>query len=141
MATLKTQPHDGDIEEFVAGIADDIQRADARRLITMMEAATGQPPRLWGTSIVGFGTYHYKYASGREGDWLALGFAPRKGKTTIYCMDGFTTHGPELKQLGSHSIAKSCLYVKRLADVDEAVLARLLKNSYQNTINGRILYL
>ena len=98
-----------------------------------MAEETGEPPRMWGASIVGFGSYHYAYASGREGDWMALGFSPRKANLTLYLMDGFGGYGELLDRLGKHSTGKSCLYIKRLSDVDVDVLREMVRRSYRHT--------
>jgi len=131
MAELKTRPTGGarEAKAFVAAIADPAARADAETLLKLMREVSGQPPKLWGDSIVGFGSYHYKYASGREGDWFPIGFSPRKANLTIYVLAGFERHAALLTKLGKHKTAKSCLYVKRLADIDLAVLRRLLEDS------------
>lgn len=131
MAELKTRPTGGvrEVKAFVAAIADPAVRADAETLLKLMREVTGQPPKLWGESIVGFGSTHYKYASGREGDWFPIGFSPRKANLTIYVLAGFDRHTALLAKLGKHKTAKSCLYVKRLADLDLAVLRRLLRDS------------
>ena len=97
----------------------------------MMSAATGAPAQMWGTSIVGFGRYHYRYASGREGDFMIAGFSPRKRALTLYIMAGFSEYEALLAQLGKHTIGKSCLYIKRLADVDQAVLREIVERSVQ----------
>ncbi|MBM4117420.1 DUF1801 domain-containing protein [bacterium] len=131
MAELKTRPTGGarEVKAFVAAIADPAQRADAEALLKLMRELTGQPPRLWGDSMVGFGSYHYTYASGRDGDWFPVGFSPRKANLTIYVLAGFDRHAALLGRLGKHKTAKSCLYVKRLADLDLAILRRLLAGS------------
>lgn len=136
MSELKTKPQPGGVPEFLDEIPDANQQADARTLVAMLEEITGQPPVLWGTAILGFDTYRYKYASGREGDWMTIGFAPRKGNTTVYCMDGFGPHEADLEKLGPHKKTKSCLHLKRLSDIDQAVLKRILKRSYANTKAG-----
>jgi hypothetical protein len=130
---LKTTPTDADVDAFLDAIEDPQKREDSRALCRMMAEETGEPPKLWGTSIVGFGSYHYRYASGREGDWMALGFSPRKQNLTLYLMDGFSGYGELLERLGKHSTGKSCLYVKRLADVDEGVLREMVRRSYAHT--------
>jgi len=127
---LKTTPTDADVDAFLAGIADEQKREDSRALCRMMAEETGEPPRMWGPSIVGFGSYRHVYASGREGDWMALGFSPRKQSLTLYLMDGFSGYGELLERLGKHSTGKSCLYVKRLADVDVDVLREMVRRSY-----------
>ena len=129
MAELKTKENDQSVEAFLAGIEDAQKQADCRTLIAIMQEATGAAPRMWGESIVGFGHYHYKYASGREGDWFLTGFAPRKQNLTLYIMAGFDNYEALLSKLGKHSTGKSCLYVKRLADVDMPVLTELVVES------------
>ncbi|HUS26005.1 MAG TPA: DUF1801 domain-containing protein [Nevskiaceae bacterium] len=132
MAVLKTKPRDGDVAQFIASIANEQQRKDAQTLCQLMARATGEKPVLWGTGMVGFGVYHYKYASGHEGDWFAAGFAPRKSSLTVYVMDGLENYRPFLDKLGKHSTAKSCLYIKHLDDIDLDVLAQLVATSFKN---------
>ena len=110
---------------------DEQKRADSRTIAAMMSAATGAPAQMWGTSIVGFGRYHYRYASGREGDFMIAGFSPRKRALTLYIMAGFSEYDALLAQLGKHTIGKSCLYIKRLADVDQAVVREIVERSVQ----------
>lgn len=129
MAELKTRETDGDVDAFIDGIEEAGKREDARRLCAMMGALTGEPARLWGPSIVGFGRVHYVYESGREGDWFAVGFSPRKQNLTLYIMPGFEPYDDLMARLGRYKTGKSCLYVKRLADVDEAVLRALIVES------------
>jgi hypothetical protein len=129
----KTTATDADVGAFLAAIPDDRKRADSELICRLMAEETGQPPRMWGTSIVGFGSYHYKGASGREGDWMAIGFSPRKQSLVLYLMDGFEDYRALLAKLGKHSTAKSCLYVKRVADVDLDVLRELMRRSYSRT--------
>ncbi|WP_024288091.1 DUF1801 domain-containing protein [Cellulomonas sp. KRMCY2] len=128
-----TQENDGDVERFIASIADDVRRADARTLLDLMTRATGQPARMWGTAIVGFGRYHYVYATGREGDAPGVGFSPRKAATTVYLADGFDGYRESLARLGPHSTGRSCLYLKRLDGVDLGVLAEMVTRSYRGT--------
>jgi hypothetical protein len=130
---LKTKPTGADVEAFLAGIEDERKRADSEAICRLMAEETGQPPVLWGTGIVGFGSYRYRYESGREGEWMALGFAPRKQSLTLYLMDGFSGYEELLARLGPHSTGKSCLYVKRLADVDLDVLREMVGRSYRHT--------
>ena len=129
MAELKTKENDQSVETFLAGIEDAQKQQDCRTLVAIMQEATGAAPRMWGDAIVGFGHYHYKYASGREGDWFLTGFSPRKQNLTLYIMAGFDNYDALLARLGKHSIGKSCLYVKRLADVDMPVLTELVVES------------
>lgn len=118
-----------DPADFIASVQDDSQRADAHRLVAIMEKRSGHPPKMWGPSIIGFGQYHYRYESGREGDMCRIGFSPRKGQTVIYLLDGYQDHGPQLARLGKHKIGKSCLYIKRLSDIDETVLEEMIQGS------------
>jgi hypothetical protein len=129
LAELKTTVNDGDVNTFLESVADEQRRGDAKAVCRLMEEVTQQSPKMWGTSIVGFGSYHYKYASGREGDYLAVGFSPRKQNMTLYLMDGIDRYEELLAKLGKHSTGKSCLYIKRLADVDVDVLRDLVKAS------------
>jgi hypothetical protein len=137
MSEMKTTPNDGSVDGFLDGISDERQRADAKSLDRLMREVTGQSPRMWGDSIVGYGTYHYRYASGREGDWMKVGFAPRKGKFSIYLSDRADDHTELLSRLGRHKSAVSCLYVKRLEDVDMTVLAEIIRESYAAQAMGQ----
>jgi hypothetical protein len=125
----KTVATGSDVDAFVEAVADPAQRADARTLIAMMTQASGEPPRMWGPSIIGFGSYHYRYESGREGDSLRIGFSPRKGQTVIYMLAGYAHHREQLARLGKHRLGKACLYVKRLSDIDQAVLGEMIAAS------------
>ena len=129
MAELKTQENDASVPEFLNAVGDERRRADAQRLAGIMQEETGEPPRMWGDSIVGYGHYHYRYASGREGDWMLVAFSPRKTNLTLYIMAGFDGYEELLGRLGKFTTGKSCLYLKRLADVDEAVLRELVRRS------------
>ena len=129
MAELKTKENEASVEAFLASVADEQQRADARAVCALMGEVTGQPPKMWGKSMVGFGRYHYRYASGREGDWFVVGFSPRKRDLTLYVMPGFQAYEGLLAKLGKHKTGKSCLYLKRLSDVDGAVLRELVTRS------------
>ena len=131
MTELKTRPTDASVARFLDDVPDAAKRDDCRTLVAMMEKASGQPPRMWGNSIVGFGSYHYKYDSGREGDWFLTGFAPRKQDLTLYIMPGFERYDDLLERLGRHKTGKSCLYIKRLADVDLDVLEELVTRSVE----------
>ena len=128
-AELKTKKTAASVEKFIESIEDEGTKADCRRLVTMMKAATGAEPRMWGESVVGFGDYHYKYASGREGDWFITGFSPRKANLTLYFMSGVEPYSELLARLGRHRTGKGCLYVKRLGDLDMKVLTRLIRTS------------
>ena len=129
MAANKTQPSKASVTAFVNAIEPAQKRADARKIAAMMRRATGKRAKMWGPSIVGYGTYHYKYASGREGDFIVTGYAPRKQALTVYIMAGFSRYGALMKKLGKYKTGKSCLYIKRLADVDEAILEKLINES------------
>ena len=129
MAELKTKQTDESVEEFLNRIPDAERREDCFAIAKLMEEITGHKPRMWGPSMVGFGSYHYKYASGREGDWLMTGFSPRKKDLTLYLMMGFEKHQELMKQLGKHSTGKSCLYIKRLSDIHLPTLKKLIKAS------------
>lgn len=136
MAELKTRPTGGSVDEFLAGVADERRRQDCRALVELMRRVTGAEPAMWGPSIVGFGNYHYRYASGREGDWFVAGFSPRKSDLTLYIMSGFAGHEGLMARLGRHRTGKSCLYVKRLADLDPAVLEELVRRSVEHVSRG-----
>lgn len=129
MSGNKTKPTGASVDAFLSGLADAQMQADCRAVAAMMAEVTGSEPRLWGSSIVGFGSYHYRYASGREGDFMLAGFAPRKRALTLYIMAGFAKYADLLARLGKHTTGKSCLYIKRLADVDQAVLRELVTRS------------
>ena len=129
MTALKTQPSDKNVERFLNGLSDKQKREDSFQILEWMEKITGEEPRMWGKSIVGFGSYHYRYESGREGDWFLTGFSPRKKKFSLYIMSGFNRYEELLDQLGNHETGKSCLYIKRLADIDPGVLKKLIKAS------------
>ncbi len=117
------------VETFLAGIKDISKREDARALSSMMERLSGETPKMWGSSIVGFGQYHYRYESGREGDAMLIGFSPRANAMVLYVMDGFPRYQELLDRLGKHKQGKSCLYVVRLRDVDVGVLEELISAS------------
>jgi hypothetical protein len=129
MAELKTARNDGDVDAFIEAVEDDTKREDCRTLRALMEEITEDAGAMWGTSIVGFGTHHYRYASGRENDWFKVGFSPRKQNLTLYIMDGFDGYQEILLRLGKHSTGKSCLYLKRLSDIDMDVLEELITRS------------
>ena len=126
---MKTVATGESVDAFLAAVEDDVKREDSLAVAAMMAEVTGAPAVMWGTSIVGFGRYHYRYASGREGDFLETGFAPRKRALTLYIMAGFAEYDALLAKLGKYTIGKSCLYIKRLADVDMAVLRELVEHS------------
>ncbi len=136
MAELKTKPTDASVDEFLAGIADPGRREDACALCRMMAGASGAQPVMWGATIVGFGAKHLKYASGRELDWLVIGFSPRKANLVAYLMDGFEAHRDLLARLGPHRTGVGCLYLKRLSGIDQDVLAELIALSVR-AVKGR----
>jgi hypothetical protein len=129
MAELKTQRNDGDVHAFLAGVPDEAVRRDAERMVGLMRTAARAEPVMWGSNIVGFGSYHYIYASGREGDWFLIGFAPRKKNLTLYLMGALKANAALLKKLGKHKAEGSCLHIKSLEDVHLPALKLLLKES------------
>ena len=133
MAKLKTRPTRVSAESHIAGIANEEQRNDARTLVALMRKVTKQEPRMWGPSIVGFGSYHYKYASGHEGDSALTGFAVRGSELVVYIAEDFEGRGALLARLGKHRTGKVCVYFRRLADVDRRVLETLVARSIADT--------
>lgn len=129
MAELKTKATEASVERFLETIPDRLRADECRTLVAIMRELTGSEPAMWGESIVGFGRYHYRYASGREGDWFLTGFSPRKSALTIYIMAGFDGCEALMARLGAFTTGKSCLYVKKLADVDLDVLGQLIAAS------------
>ena len=129
MSALKTQPNDASVEQFIQSVDDDTRRHDCLTLLAIMQRITQKEPKMWGESIVGFGRYHYKYQSGREGDWFVTGFSPRKREITVHIMSGFQNYSALLAQLGKHRLGKSCLYIKRLSDIDISILEALIAKS------------
>ncbi len=136
MAELKTRKNDASVEDFLESVEDEGKRADSRAVLDLMRRVTGEEPAMWGGSIVGFGSYHYKYASGREGDWMKVGFSPRKQSLTLYIMSGFARFDELMARLGKHSTGKSCLYIKKLEDVDLEVLEELVRESVAHVESG-----
>ena len=134
MAELKTKPTNSSVKAFIDAIPDDTRRRECRTVIGIMKAATGAAPKMWGTSIVGFGDQHLRYESGRELDWFLAGFSPRKGQLTLYLSSGFDRRESILKRLGRYRTGKSCLYLKKLSDVDLDVLKELV----EDTVGKRI---
>jgi hypothetical protein len=130
MSGLKTTKNNASVKAFIDGIEDENKRRDAKKIAKIMREVTGKRASMWGDSIIGYGTYHYKNRSGREADWMATGFSPRKQNMTLYIMTGFDGHQKLMDKLGKYKTGKSCLYIKKLEDVDEDVLRRLIKNSY-----------
>ncbi|MDE2856969.1 MAG: DUF1801 domain-containing protein [Chloroflexota bacterium] len=129
MTELKTKRNDGDVLAYLDSVENKRRREDALALLDVMGEITGEPAEMWGGSIVGFGSYHYAYESGREGDWFLTGFAPRKASMTLYIMPGFAHYDDLLARLGKHKIGRSCLYINKLADVDMDVLRDLVAES------------
>jgi hypothetical protein len=138
MSDLKTRPTGQNVERFLHGIADEEQRRDCLTVLGLMREITGAEPKMWGGSIVGFGSYQYQYESGRAGDWFIAGFSPRKQNLTLYLMSGFEAYSDLLKKLGKHKTGKSCLYIKRLEDIDLAVLKELIKQSVQHAAKASV---
>jgi hypothetical protein len=134
MAELKTKVSNQSVEKFLNGVGDEKRRRDCFTVLELMKQATKAEPRMWGSSIVGFGSYHYKYASGREGDWPLIGFSPRKQNLTLYIMPGFEQYEALLKMLGKYKTGKSCLYVNRLDDVHLPTLKKLIQQSVRHMI-------
>ena len=133
MVQNKTRPTDGDVAAFIAAIADPTRRAEAELLTTLMAEVTGEPPAIWGTAIIGFGSVHYRYASGREGDAPRVSFAPRKAQTVVYVRGGFDAYDDLLPRMGNHSVGKGCLYLKRVEDADREALRALVDRCYRWT--------
>jgi hypothetical protein len=131
MAELKTKRNDNSVEDFLNGVAEEQKRRDAFAILELMKKITKAEPKMWGSSIVGFGSYHYKYASGREGDWPITGFSPRKQNLTLYIMPGFARYGELMKKLGKHKTGKACLYINSLDDIHLPTLKELVKQSVQ----------
>lgn len=129
MAENKTKPTKASVQQFIKSQLDEQVRADCAVISKLMSEATGEPPKMWGPAIIGFGTYHYKYASGREGDMPIIGFSPRKQNLTLYVWMGFKEDADLWKRLGKHTTSKSCLYIKRLSDVDLPTLKKIIKKS------------
>ena len=129
MAELKTKPNEQSVEAFLNRVEDEKKRQDCRTILEIMKQITKAEPQMWGTSMVGFGTYHYKNESGREGDWFVAGFSPRKQNLTLYIMAGFSQYDELLSKLGKFKTGKSCLYINKIEDVDLPTLKELIKHS------------
>ena len=128
-AELKTKVNEASVTDFLNSVEDEQKRKDSFEVLKLMKQVSKEDPKMWGGSIVGFGSYHYKGASGREGEWMLIGFSPRKQNITLYIMPGFERYPDLMKKLGKYSTGKSCLYIKRLSDVDAAVLKELVTES------------
>ena len=129
MSDPKTRPRDGDVEVFLASVANEQRREDCRRVMAIMQELTGEPPVMWGPSIIGFGRYRQVYASGREADWMLTGLSPRKQALSLYIMTGFPRHEALMEKLGKYKTGKSCLYINKLEDVHLPTLKKLIKQS------------
>jgi len=132
MSDIKTKPTDQDVYTYLNSVTDEKKREACSVILELMEEVTGSKAQMWGNSIVGFGSYHYKYKSGREGDWFLTGFAPRKRDLTLYIMSGFNKYDSLLSDLGKYSTGKSCLYINKIQDVDIDVLRELVRQSVEH---------
>jgi hypothetical protein len=138
MAELKTKRNEGNVKAFLDSVPDEKKREDSYTILKLMKQVTGTEPEMWGESIIGFGNYRYKYESGREGDWFLTGFSPRKQNLTLYIMSGFDEYNQLLGQLGKHTTGKACLYIKKIDDVNMAVLKELVKKSVEHMKNSTV---
>jgi hypothetical protein len=136
MSENKTKPTDVSVDEFLAAVENDRRRNDAVTVCELMQEVTGEEPVMWGPTMVGFGTYHYKYASGREGDWFLAGFAPRKANLVVYIMSGFKGHAALMDELGKHKTGSSCLFINKLDDIDMDILRELVRRSVEHVSNA-----
>lgn len=137
MAELKTKPNKASIEKFLKKIKDEKKRKDSYKILELMKKITKDEPVMWGPSIIGFGKYHYKYESGREGDFFLTGFSPRKQNLTLYIISGFKRYDKLMKKLGKHKTGSSCLYINKLEDVDMKVLKELITESVKYMKNKK----
>lgn len=137
MAEIKTKPTAVNVKDFIAAVTDEQKRKDSLVLIDMMSKITKEKPKMWGPGIVGFGSYHYKYESGHEGDMCVTGFSPRKAAISVYILMGFNRSPELMKKLGKFKTGKSCLYVKKLADIDMKVLKELIEESVKYIKNKK----
>ena len=131
MAELKTKENKASVKKFIDSVPEEQKRKDAFAILEMMKRATKMEPKMWGPSIIGFGSYHYKYDSGHEGDMCLMGFSPRKQKISLYLPGGHPAYSKELKQLGKYATGKGCLYINKLADIDVKVLEDIFKKGLQ----------
>jgi hypothetical protein len=131
MAEIKTKVNDASVEEFLSKVEDEQKRKDSFAIVEMMKQVTKKAPKMWGPAIIGFGSLHYKYESGREGDMPQIAFSPRKQNITLYIGVGHDSDNPRLKKLGKYTTGKVCLYIKKLADVDRNVLQELIADSFE----------
>jgi hypothetical protein len=133
MSEIKTTLNDASVEDFIDKVDDEVKRRDSLALLEMFARITGEQPKMWGTSIIGFGQYHYKSERSRqEGDWMLTGFSPRKQNLTIYIMPGFDDYADLLRDLGKHKTSKGCLYINKLSDVSRSVLEKLVEQSFKD---------
>ncbi len=132
MADLKTKQNDASVTDFLDQVENEQRQTDCRELLKMFSEVTGEPAKMWGENMVGFGKYHYKYKSGHEGDWFLTGFSPRKQNLTIYIMTGFEKYNDILEDLGKYKTSSSCLYVKKLEDINREVLSKLIRRSVED---------
>ncbi|WP_324719125.1 DUF1801 domain-containing protein [Salinimicrobium sp. HB62] len=132
MATLKTKPTEASVEDFLEQVENEQRKADCCELLQIFSEVTGESAKMWGENMIGFGQYHYKYKSGHEGEWFLTGFSPRKQNLTIYIMTGFQDYEELLKDLGKYKTSSSCLYLKKLDDVDRGVLKKLISHSVED---------
>ena len=135
MAELKTKQNDQNVEAFLNSVEDERKRQDSFIILELMKEATGEQPKMWGDSIIGFGNYHYRYGSGREGDWFLTGFSPRKQNLTLYIMSGFQEYDELLMRLGKYKTGKACLYINTVADIDLPTLKELVRQSAEHIKN------
>ena len=132
MTALKTTQNEDSVDEFLKSIEDPEKQKTSLQILDIIKEISGKEPKMWGDSIIGFGKYHYKYATGREGDWMRIAFSPRKQNFSIYIMDGFDNHSDLMEKLGKYKTGKSCLYIKKLQDIDIKILKELMKKSLLN---------
>ena len=137
MAELKTKLNDASVEDFLNGVADENRRRDCFAVLEIMREVTGEEPQMWGASIIGFGSYRYKYASGREGDWPLTAFSPRKQNLTLYIMPGFARYTGLMQKLGKHKTGKGCLYINKLKEIDQPTLRELVAQSVAHVKAGK----
>lgn len=140
MAELKTKKTKASVSAFLNKITDEQRRKDCQTIVNLMKQATGEEPKMWGSSIVGFGTYHYRYASGREGDWPIIAFSPRKSDLTLYIAPGFQKFESLMSKLGKYKTGVSCLYIKKLDDVEMPVLKKLIAKSVEMVAKDRVTF-
>jgi|SRR5215216_2675865 len=134
MAEIQTKVNEASVEEFLSKVENEQKRKDSFEIVKIMRQVTKKKPKMWGPAIIGFGSYHYKYESGREGDMPQIGFSPRKQNITLYIGVGNDSDNPLLKKLGKYTTSKVCLYIKKLADVDRNVLQQLIADSFKNAL-------